>query len=216
MNVVQNSRWDANRQDRQLADRFMPGSPRHVDHDSLMQLDRLVVQDHRTPAVDDVVKLIRPFVVVKLRIVDLDVMNLGRGPIFFLDQWPDLSARFFPRFDLGWVTTQDLGCDVHAILLSEKVAVDRPWRPSPLRLVCPDYRITLEGRSERLRQTPEGSLNYHPQPSPDGRWLVYGSKRDGVRQLYVMRLEDMSEYRITPLQRGRAAMWPYWQPRPGK
>ena len=78
------------------------------------------------------------------------------------------------------------------------------------------YRITLEGPSERLTQAPEGSLHYHPQPSPDGRWLAYGSKRDGVRQLYVMRLEDRSEYRITRLERGRAAMWPYWQPRPGK
>jgi Tol biopolymer transport system component len=78
------------------------------------------------------------------------------------------------------------------------------------------FRITLEGPSERLTQTPEGSLHYHPQPSPDGHWLAYGSKRDGVRQLYVMRLEDRSEYRITRLERGRAAMWPYWQPRPGK
>ena len=45
------------------------------------------------------------------------------------------------------------------------------------------YRVTLEGQSERLTQTPDGSLHYHPQPSPDGRWLAYGSKRDGVRQL---------------------------------
>jgi TolB protein len=74
------------------------------------------------------------------------------------------------------------------------------------------YRVTLEGRSERLTQTPEGSLHYHPQPSPDGRWLAYGSKRDGVRQLCVMRLTDRSEYRITRLEEGRAAMWPHWQP----
>jgi TolB protein len=75
------------------------------------------------------------------------------------------------------------------------------------------YRISLEGQSERLTDTPEGSLHYHPQPSPDGRWLAYGSKRDGVRQLYVMLLADRSEYRITHLEKGRAAMWPYWQPR---
>ena len=74
------------------------------------------------------------------------------------------------------------------------------------------YRVTLEGRSERLTQTPEGSLHYHPVPSPDGRSLAYGSKRDGVRQLYVMRLADRSEYRITRLEKGRAAMWLHWQP----
>ncbi len=73
------------------------------------------------------------------------------------------------------------------------------------------YRVTLEGQSERLTQTPEGSLHYHPQPSPDGRWVAYGSKRDGVRQLNVTRLADRSEYRITRLEKGRAAMWPQWQ-----
>ena len=76
------------------------------------------------------------------------------------------------------------------------------------------YRVTLEGRSERLTRTPEGSLHYHPVPSPDGRRLAYGSKRDGARQLYVMRLADRSEYRLTRLEKGRAAMWPLWQPRP--
>jgi Tol biopolymer transport system component len=56
-------------------------------------------------------------------------------------------------------------------------------------------------------------MHYHPAPSPDGKWLVYGSKRNGVRQLYVMRLSDKKEWRITNLTKGRAAMWPSWQPR---
>ncbi len=73
-------------------------------------------------------------------------------------------------------------------------------------------RATLEGTSERLTTTPAGSLHYHPQPSPDGRWLAYGSKRDGVRQLFVMRLADKKERRITDLEVGHAAMWPHWQP----
>jgi Tol biopolymer transport system component len=74
------------------------------------------------------------------------------------------------------------------------------------------FRVSLDGRSERLTETPDGSLHYHPMPSPDGRWLVYGSRREGVRQLYVMRLDDKTERRITDLQTGRAAMWPHWQP----
>jgi TolB protein len=73
------------------------------------------------------------------------------------------------------------------------------------------FRIALEGRPERLTRTPSGSLNYHPTPSSDGRWLAYGSKREGVRQLYVMRLADRSETRITHLEKGQAAMWPYWE-----
>lgn len=75
------------------------------------------------------------------------------------------------------------------------------------------FRVTLDGKSEQLTDTPEGSLHYHPHPSNDGKWLVYGSKREGVRQLYVMRLEDKKEQCITDLRKGHAAMWPHWQPR---
>jgi TolB protein len=74
------------------------------------------------------------------------------------------------------------------------------------------FRTTLEGKKERLTDSPTGSLHYHPQPSPDGQWLVFGSKRDEVRQLYVMRLADKREKRITELKAGHAAMWPYWLP----
>jgi Tol biopolymer transport system component len=50
-------------------------------------------------------------------------------------------------------------------------------------------------------------------PWPDGKWLVYGSKRDGVRQLSVMRLSDKTERRITAPAKGRAAMRAGWQRR---
>src|SRR5262249_58229631 len=57
------------------------------------------------------------------------------------------------------------------------------------------FRVTLDGRSERLTRTPDGSLHYHPTPSPDGRHLAYGSRRGGIRQLYVMRLWGRSGHR---------------------
>jgi Tol biopolymer transport system component len=75
-------------------------------------------------------------------------------------------------------------------------------------------RVTLDGKSEQLTETPAGSMHYHPNPSRDGKWLLYGSKRDGVRQLYIMRLGERKEHRITDLKKGHAAMWPGWQPRP--
>jgi Tol biopolymer transport system component len=75
------------------------------------------------------------------------------------------------------------------------------------------FRVALDGTSERLTETAAGSMHYHPQSSPDGQWLVYGSKRGGVRQLYVMRLSDRKEHRVTDLKKGHAAMWAHWQPR---
>ena len=74
------------------------------------------------------------------------------------------------------------------------------------------FQATLDGVSEQLTRASKGSLHYHPQPSPDGRWLAFGSKQDGIRQLYVMRLLDRFVYRITDLKRGNAAMWAHWQP----
>jgi TolB protein len=56
-------------------------------------------------------------------------------------------------------------------------------------------------------------MHYHPAPSRDGKWLLYGSKRDGVRQLYLMRLEGKKERRLTGLKKRHAAMWASWQPR---
>jgi Tol biopolymer transport system component len=74
------------------------------------------------------------------------------------------------------------------------------------------FRVALDGEKTRLTETPPGTLHDHPTPSPDGRWLLYGSQRDGIRQLYAMRLSDRQEHRLTDLSKGRAAMWPHWQP----
>ena len=74
------------------------------------------------------------------------------------------------------------------------------------------FRIALDGQPEQLTKSAAGTLHYHPQPSSDGKWLLYGSKRDGVRQLFVMRLTDRVEHRLTDLKPDHAAMWPHWQP----
>jgi Tol biopolymer transport system component len=74
------------------------------------------------------------------------------------------------------------------------------------------FAIALDGKKAQLTSSPPGTLHYHPQPSPDGEWLAFGSKRDGVRQLYVMRLKDRHEQRLTDLKLGFGAMWAHWQP----
>jgi Tol biopolymer transport system component len=77
------------------------------------------------------------------------------------------------------------------------------------------FRIVLEGTPEQLTRSAPGTLHYHPQPSPDGKWLLYGSKREGTRQLFLMRLADRVEHRLTNLGNGHASMWAHWQPAAG-
>lgn len=74
-------------------------------------------------------------------------------------------------------------------------------------------QVSLEGKAVQLTTSQPGTLHYHPQPSAEGKWLVYGSKREGVRQLYVRRLADQHETPITDLKSGYGAMWAHWQPR---
>jgi Tol biopolymer transport system component len=74
------------------------------------------------------------------------------------------------------------------------------------------FQVSLDGKTRQLTKSASGTLHYHVTPSADGRWLLYGSKRDGVRQLFVMRLLDCFERQLTKLPPGHAAMWPHWQP----
>lgn len=74
------------------------------------------------------------------------------------------------------------------------------------------HRVTLAGQAERLTRSPAGTLHYHPAPSPDGKRLVYGSRRAGRRQLYVARADGTAERPITAVGEGYGAMWPHWQP----
>lgn len=55
----------------------------------------------------------------------------------------------------------------------------------------------------------DGSRNYHPQPSPDGRLIAFDSDRDGDRGVYVANADGTGVRRITA--RGYAAA-PTWSP----
>jgi TolB protein len=116
-----------------------------------------------------------------------------RGVTEFLD---------VPDFHGGSSDTPVWSADGQTIFYTAKVA-------SCIEL----FHVTLDGDRERLTTSPEGTSYYHPKPSPDGKWLLYGSKRDGVRQLVVRDLGSGAERQITKLQKGQAAMWPHWRPR---
>ncbi len=74
------------------------------------------------------------------------------------------------------------------------------------------FQVTLEGVTIQLTNTPDGTTHYHPTPSGDGNQLLYGSKRNNIRQLFVMTLADLGETQLTHLKDGFGAMWPHWQP----
>ncbi len=74
------------------------------------------------------------------------------------------------------------------------------------------FQVTLDGKSRQLTQSAPGTFHYHIAPSPDGRWLLYGSKRGGVRQLFARELTDGRETQLTNSKADHAAMWPHWRP----
>jgi Tol biopolymer transport system component len=78
------------------------------------------------------------------------------------------------------------------------------------------FQTSLDGKITQLTKSAPGTLHYHITPSADGRWLLYGSKRNGVRQLFVRDLTNGRETQLTNLKPGHAAMWPHWRPVGGK
>ncbi|MHB1560022.1 MAG: TolB family protein [Isosphaeraceae bacterium] len=115
-----------------------------------------------------------------------------RGVIAFLD---------VPDFHSGSSDVPAWSADGRAVYYTAKVG------PS-VEL----FRAALDGRPEQLTHSPDGTLHYHPTPSPDGRYLGFGTQRQGVRQLGVLRIADRARHSLTNLERGHAAMWPHWQP----
>lgn len=73
-------------------------------------------------------------------------------------------------------------------------------------------RVSLDGRPEQLSKSPPGVSHYHPKVSPDGRRVVFGTRRGGVRQLFVAQADGSNPRPVTALTTGHAAMWPHWQP----
>jgi Tol biopolymer transport system component len=74
------------------------------------------------------------------------------------------------------------------------------------------FQVTLQGESRQLTHSEPETLHYHPTPSPDGQWLLYGSLRNGARQLFIRNIAADTELPLTQFPAGVAGMWPHWQP----
>lgn len=73
-------------------------------------------------------------------------------------------------------------------------------------------RVSLDGETEQLTTSSPGFAHYHPAVSPDGEWVLCGSMRDNVRDLWILRTDGREARKITHLTKGHAAMWGHWQP----
>jgi Tol biopolymer transport system component len=73
-------------------------------------------------------------------------------------------------------------------------------------------RVGLDGTVQRLTRSERGTLNYHPAPSPDGMWVLFGSNRAGARRLYALRADGVGCYPLTNVPTGYGAAHGHWQP----
>jgi Tol biopolymer transport system component len=73
-------------------------------------------------------------------------------------------------------------------------------------------RVTLDGTVEQLTKSAPNVRHYHPRPSPDGEWILFGSDRSGIMQLHVARADGTGARSVTNVPAGFCAMHGHWQP----
>jgi Tol biopolymer transport system component len=73
-------------------------------------------------------------------------------------------------------------------------------------------RVSLDGTVEQLTKSQPGVRHYHPSSSPDGRWILFGSDRSGIMQLYVARADGSDARAVTNVPANSCAMHGHWQP----
>ncbi len=75
-------------------------------------------------------------------------------------------------------------------------------------------RVSLGGQAEQLTHSAPGVLHYNPKVSPEGAWVMFGSTRDGVRQLWVAKADGRNAQPVTSLTKDHAAYSASWQTGP--
>jgi len=69
-----------------------------------------------------------------------------------------------------------------------------------VRVVSGDQQIWVMGNGGVVRNVvaaAAGFDNFHPAYSPDGNWILFASDRDGDNEIYVVRLSDLQQFRLT-------------------
>ncbi len=116
------------------------------------------------------------------------------GAVYFLD---------VPDFHAGSSDVPVWSPDSHAVYYAAQAGD---------RVELFRVRIADGTTPEQITHSGAGVECYHPEPSPDGKYLVFGCKLNGVRQLCVLDLANLKTQQVTHLTAGHAAMWPHWKP----
>ena len=113
--------------------------------------------------------------------------NPGMSPVGSMNQTPSAS---FVAGGVGGAQATQLS-DYKIIRRNGSVVA---FEPSKIAIAVTKAFLAVNGgqgaASARVREQVEqlthaggDALHYHSEPSPDGKWLAYGSKRGGVRNL---------------------------------
>ncbi len=70
--------------------------------------------------------------------------------------------------------------------------------------------FTISPDGSGITQLTDRGNNEDPSFSPDGRYIVFSSDRDGEKAVYVMRANGEAQKRITP--KGLRVFGPRWSP----
>ncbi|MFZ6017447.1 MAG: Tol-Pal system beta propeller repeat protein TolB [Nitrospirota bacterium] len=107
------------------------------------------------------------------------------------------------------------GSDVRRITFEGSYNTSPSWSPKGDRIVFAGRRgtnqiFTVKPDGTGLTQLTTHGNNEDPSFSPDGRYITFSSDRNGVKGIYIMRVNGESQKRITP--KNLRAFGPRWSP----
>ncbi|MBI5188451.1 MAG: Tol-Pal system beta propeller repeat protein TolB [Nitrospirae bacterium] len=107
------------------------------------------------------------------------------------------------------------GSDVRRITFEGSYNTSPSWSLNGDRIIFAGRRgtnqiFTVKPDGTGLTQLTTHGNNEDPSFSPDGRYITFSSDRDGVKGIYIMRVNGESQKRITP--KNLRAFGPRWSP----
>jgi serine/threonine protein kinase len=75
-----------------------------------------------------------------------------------------------------------------------------------------DILALPRGNKELVKLVVAKDVQSQPNPSPDGRWLAYGSNEDGTYEIYVRPLMGDANAHGKKVSDGGGCYWPIWKP----